>query len=111
MYNLHLPSKYNGHCGWNGHHGQDGHYGRDVHHGRDIHHGRGQTGQTKLIFKLDFPDNLCWIAFAILEVFRCYGHFALNDLQYPNFAFKVIIARLADLGNHEKYHRFPKERK
>ena len=86
-----------GHYGHQGHHnyddlGRDGHYGQDVHHGRDIHHGRGQTGQTKLLFKLDFPDNLHWAAFAILEVFRCYGHFALNDLQYPNFAFKVIIA-------------------
>ena len=55
----------------------------------------GQTGhreQTDLTFKLDFPGNLCWAAFAILEVFWCYGHFALNVLQYPNFAFKVIIA-------------------
>ena len=50
-----------------------------------------RTGQTKLIFKLDFPDHLCWAGFAILEVFGCYGHFALNVLQYPNFAFKVII--------------------
>ena len=70
----------------------DGH-GLDDHHGRGDNHGRGQTGQTKLILKLDFPDNLCWAAFAIFEVFQCYGHFALNDLQYPNFAFKVIIAR------------------
>ena len=29
----------------------------------------GQTGQTDLTFKLDFPGNLCWAAFAILAMF------------------------------------------
>ena len=29
----------------------------------------GQTGQTKLAFKLDFPGNLCRAAFAILATF------------------------------------------
>ena len=31
----------------------------------------GQTGQTDLTFKLDFPGNLCRAAFAILAMFHC----------------------------------------
>ena len=51
------------------HHGRNGHCGRDGHHGRDNYHGRGQTGQTKLTFKLDFPANLWRVALAILAMF------------------------------------------
>ena len=33
-----------------------------------------RTGQdrTKLTFKLDFPGNMCWAAFAILAMFDLY---------------------------------------
>ena len=33
---------------------------------------RRQTGQTDLIFKLDFPGNLCRAAFTILVIFFVY---------------------------------------
>ena len=34
----------------------------------------GQTGQRDLTFILDFPGNLCWAAFAILEMFFLLMH-------------------------------------
>ena len=67
---------------------------------RDNHHGRGQTGQTILTFKLDFPGNLWRAAFAILAMFpiglvSSYSmHFWRSIISYRGF-FAILNSRYA----------------
>ena len=118
LYNLQLTYKCDGLHGQYGPHGRHGFHGHDYicNHGRIIvimvfmvimvirtdrkpgqpgQRGQaGQTGQTDLIFKLDFPGNLCRTSFANFAMF--YTGFGMDyslKLGRESAAQKLIVCR------------------